>query len=71
MAALFETRFRRLPNGLPEYNAVDPETTRVNADSPPNHALAWERLEPQPEIVDFFAELYGRYPFESVGGIFD
>jgi hypothetical protein len=70
VAALFETRFRRLPNGLPEYNAVDPET-RVNADSPPNPALAWERLEPQPEIVDFFAELYGRYPFESVGGIFD
>jgi aminopeptidase N len=67
---VFETRFRRLDNGLPEYNAVDPQT-RENAQSPPNPALAWERLEPQPEIVDFFSELYGRYPFESVGGIFD
>jgi aminopeptidase N len=67
---VFETRFRRLENGLPEYNAVDPQT-RVNSTSPPNPALAWERLERQPEIVDFFSELYGRYPFESIGGIFD
>jgi aminopeptidase N len=67
---VFETRFGRLPGGLPEYNAVDPET-RVNAASPPNPALAWERLAPQGEIVDFFADLYGPYPFESVGGIVD
>jgi aminopeptidase N len=67
---VFETRFGRLPNGLPEYNAVDPQT-RVNDASPPNPALAWDRLEPQPEIVDFFSELYGRYPYESVGGIVD
>jgi aminopeptidase N len=67
---VFETRFRRLDNGLPEYNAVDPET-RVNATSPPNPALAWERLAPQPEILDFFTELYGPYPYESVGGIVD
>jgi aminopeptidase N len=67
---VFETRFRRLDNGLPEYNAVDPQT-RGAGETQPNPALAWERLEPQPEIVDFFSELYGRYPFESVGGIFD
>jgi aminopeptidase N len=66
----FETRFGRLPSGLPEYNAVDPNT-RVNAASPPDPGLAWERLEPQPEIVEFFSDLYGPYPFESVGGIFD
>ena len=40
----FETRFGRLPNGLPEYNAVDPDT-RVRAQDPPNPALAWERLD--------------------------
>jgi len=67
---IFETRFRRLDNGLPEYNAVDPQT-RFNAQSAPNPALAWERLAPQPEIIDFFTDLYGPYPFESIGGIFD
>ena len=66
----FETRFGRLPNGLPEYNAVDPDT-RVLRTDPPNPALAWDRLKPQPEIVDFFSGLYGRYPFESVGAIID
>ena len=66
----FETRFRRLPNGLLEYNAVDPDTRRREAD-PPNPLLAWQRLEPQPEIVQFFTDLYGPYPFESVGGIVD
>ena len=66
----FETRFGRLPNGLPEYNAVDPDT-RVGLNDPPNPALAWERLAPQGEIVSFFSQLYGRYPFESVGGIVD
>jgi aminopeptidase N len=67
---VFQTEFGRLDNGLPEYNAVDPQT-RVNAASPPNPALAWQRLEPQGEIVDFFSELYGPYPYESVGGIVD
>jgi aminopeptidase N len=67
---VFETRFGRLDSGLPEYNAVDPQT-RVNAQSPPNPALAWDRLAAQPEIVEFFSDLYGPYPFESVGGIID
>jgi aminopeptidase N len=67
---VFETRFGRLDNGLPEYNAVDPQT-RVNTASSPNPNLAWERLEPQGEIVDFFSELYGPYPYESIGGIMD
>ena len=71
----FETRFRRLPGGLPEYNAVDPDTREdYDADdpeNPKNPALAWERLEPQPEIVRFFSSLYGPYPFESIGSIID
>ena len=66
----FETRFGRLPNGLREYNAVDPDT-RVRVQDPANPALAWERLEPQGEIVEFFSDLYGEYPFESIGAIVD
>jgi aminopeptidase N len=66
----FQTRFRRLPGGLPEYNAVDPNT-RESDTTTPNPGLAWERLAPQPEIVRFFSALYGPYPFESVGSIVD
>jgi aminopeptidase N len=67
----FETRFGRLPNGLPEYNAVDPDTRESEDDPGPNPALAWERLAAQPEIVAFFSKLYGAYPFSSVGSIID
>lgn len=66
----FQTRFRRLPGGLPEYNAVDPET-RERDTLTPNPGLAWERLAPQPEIVRFFSSLYGPYPFESIGSVVD
>jgi aminopeptidase N len=66
----FQTRFDRLPNGLPVYDAVDPNTRRRSAD-PPDPALAFERLAAEPEIVSFFSDLYGRYPFDSVGGIVD
>jgi aminopeptidase N len=67
----FETRFRRLAGGLPEYNAVDPDTRESEEDPAGNPALAWERLAPQPEIVEFFSDLYGEYPFSSVGAIVD
>jgi aminopeptidase N len=67
----FETRFRRLPSGLPEYNAVDPDTRESTDDPAANPALAWERLARQPEIVSFFSKLYGEYPFSSVGAIID
>jgi aminopeptidase N len=56
--------------GLQFYDAVDPQTRRLPAD-PPNPTLAFERLDPQPEIVDFFSELYGPYPYDSAGGIID
>jgi aminopeptidase N len=55
---------------LPFYDAVDPNTRRLPAD-PPNPTLAFERLDPQPEIVSFFSGLYGPYPFKSAGGIID
>ncbi|HYP47513.1 MAG TPA: M1 family metallopeptidase [Thermoleophilaceae bacterium] len=70
----FETRFRTLPGGLPEYNAVDPDTTALNPDTgerEPNPALAWERLAKQPAILEFFEELIGPYPFSSIGAIVD
>jgi aminopeptidase N len=66
----FETRFRRLPGGLPVYDAVDPDATEDDS-LPPDPDLAWERLAAEPEIVRFFSSLYGPYPFESVGGIID
>ena len=52
------------------YDAVDPNTRRLRTD-PPNPALAFERLDPQPEIISFFSDLYGPYPFNSGGGIID
>jgi Peptidase family M1 domain/Peptidase M1 N-terminal domain len=57
-------------NGLPFYDAVDPNTRRLATD-PPNPALAFQRLDPEPEIVSFFSNLYGPYPFRSSGGIID
>ena len=36
----FQTRFDRLPNGLPQYNAVDPDTRESESD-PPDPDLAW------------------------------
>ncbi len=69
----FETRFGRLPDGLPEYNAVDPQTRRYTPPPfrPPEPQLAWERLAVQPEAVALFEELYGDYPFEAIGAIVD
>jgi aminopeptidase N len=67
----FETRFGRLPNGLPEYNAVDPQTRPGGPTTPPNPQLAWDRLAVQPGAVALFEELYGEYPFEAIGAIVD
>ena len=65
----FLTQFRRA-DGLPFYDAVDPNTRRSDTD-PPNPTLAFQRLDPEPEIVSFFSRLYGPYPFSSGGGIID
>jgi aminopeptidase N len=69
-SGIFETDFGTLPNGLPEYNAVDPQT-RGSGSKDPNPQLAWERLALNGPAVDLFSELYGPYPFESVGGVVD
>jgi aminopeptidase N len=57
-------------NGLFMYDAVDPNT-RVDEADLPNVPLAFERLDAQPEIIAFFSDLYGPYPFSAGGGIID
>jgi aminopeptidase N len=56
------------------YDAVDPDTalsTRIDPDPDPDPDVAWERLAPQGEIIRFFSDLYGDYPFTTGGGIVD
>src|SRR5215218_2435255 len=53
------------PNGLPIYNAVD------SGLNPKRKATAKSLLSEAPEIVSFFSELYGSYPFNAAGGIID
>jgi aminopeptidase N len=50
------------PKGLPIYNAID-----AKADSAKGRAL----LSMAPDIVSFFSDLYGPYPFDAAGGIID
>jgi len=56
--------------GVPEYNAVDPNTRRFG-DKEPDPELAWSRLAVQPAALEFLINLYGPYPFDSVGAIVD
>jgi aminopeptidase N len=65
----FQTDFYRA-KGLAMFDAVDPQTREFGEDTP-NPGLAFARLDPQPEIIAFFSDLYGRYPFTSGGGIID
>ena len=48
-----------LPSGIPAYVAVDPTLSTGNV------------LRKLPDIVDFYASIYGPYPFEAVGAIVD
>jgi aminopeptidase N len=66
----FQTDFYTTGFGLPMYDAVDPDT-RPSGSTTPNPALAFERLAPQGEIIQFFSGLYGEYPFTTGGGIVD
>jgi aminopeptidase N len=66
----FQTSFYTSAFGLPMYDAVDPDTRRLRTD-PPNPTLAWERLAPEGDIIEFFSGLYGAYPFSTGGGIID
>jgi aminopeptidase N len=68
---VFQTDFYSTDFGRPMYDAVDPQTRRPPSVPNPNPALAFERLAPQPEIITFFSDLYGAYPYTSGGGIID
>ena len=58
-------------NGVFMYDAVDPNT-RVEEADPPNRRSPSSPLDPQaPEIMAFFSDLYGGYPFSAGGGIID
>jgi aminopeptidase N len=69
----FETRFYRAGR-LKMYDAVDPQaalSSGADPDPDPDPEVAWERLGMQAEILEFFSDLYGEYPFTSGGGIVD
>ena len=57
-------------DGIPQYDAVDPQTRRFGQKNP-EPDLAWSRLGVEPEAVRFLSNLYGAYPFDSVGAIVD
>jgi aminopeptidase N len=66
---VFELRTGSI-DGIPRYDAVDPQTRQFGAKDP-NPTLAWSRLGVEPEAVRFLSDLYGPYPFDSVGAIVD
>jgi aminopeptidase N len=57
---VFELRTDRW-RGRPLYHAVDPTLDPA----------AFDVLALEPEVLDLFDELYGRYPFKSGGGVVD
>jgi aminopeptidase N len=57
-------------DGIPLYDAVDPQTRRFGQKNP-EPELAWSRLGVEPEAVRFLSGLYGPYPFDSIGAIVD
>lgn len=65
----FDLTFDRTPSGLPIVNAVD----RKLKDTPnePFRAATKESLARQPEIIEFFGQRFGPYPFRSAGAIVD
>ena len=54
------------------YDAVDPQTPPASRPrpirTPRSPSSGWQ---PEPEIIAFFSDLYGAYPFTSGGGIID
>ena len=59
---VFELRISHAGD-IPLYHAVDPAVG--------NPALAFERLGAEAEIIAFFSDLVGPYPFSSGGGVVD
>src|SRR5215218_5217009 len=61
----FDLDIQTGPNGLRIYNAVD------SGLNPKRKAIAKGLLSMAPEILSFFSDLYGPYPFKAAGGIID
>jgi aminopeptidase N len=59
---VFELRIDRVGR-IPLYHAVDPGVR--------NPTLSFERLDAEAEIIGFFSDLYGPYPFSTGGGVVD
>ena len=57
----FELRTSTLANGLPRYDAVDPQT-RFYGEKTPRPQDAWDNLAVEPEAVGFLSNLYGAVP---------
>ena len=62
----FDFSIQTGPNGLPIYNAIDSD-----AFTAAQKATAATRFAVQPEIISFFSDLYGPYPFASAGAVID
>jgi len=62
----FDFSIQTGPNGLPIYNAIDSDGFTAT-----QKATAAARFAAQPEIISFFSELYGPYPFTSAGAVID
>jgi aminopeptidase N len=60
---VFDTDFSGRVDGTPIYNAVDPDVTTPQ--------VAWDRIGTTGDVITFFSELYGEYPFSSVGNVVD
>ena len=59
---VFDLKIDRV-GGVPLYQAVDPKVG--------NPGLAAERVAAEAEVIRFFSDLYGRYPFSTGGGVVD
>jgi aminopeptidase N len=60
---VFDIDFSGRVDGKPIYNAVDPQVT--------NPQLAKDRIATTDDVITFFSDLYGKYPFSSIGNVVD
>jgi aminopeptidase N len=60
---VFDTDFTGRVGGRPIYNAVDPDVTTPQ--------VAKDRIATTDDVITFFSDLYGEYPFSSVGNVVD
>jgi aminopeptidase N len=59
----FDTDFTGRVGGRPIYNAVDPDL--------PTAQVAKDRIATTDDVISFYSDLYGEYPFSSIGNVVD